>query len=89
LIGRRKDTSLIGYGDGSKVRYKQLDKALKLDRKPVDVTIPYYYSKKEVWCLGAGEDVGKGGNSSPPYASLRGRGPLAGFDKFLGTEDMQ
>ena len=56
LIGRRKDTSLIGYGDGSKVRYKQLDKALKLDRKPVDVTIPYYDSKKEVWCLGAGED---------------------------------
>ncbi len=48
--------SMIDYEEGSKARYKQIDRALKLDRKPVDVTIPYYDSKKKVWCLGAGED---------------------------------
>lgn len=47
---------MINYERGRKARYRQIDKAWKLERQPVDVTIPYYDKKKEVWCLGAGED---------------------------------
>ena len=34
----------------SKVRYEQLDRAMKLN-KVVDKTIPFYDSKNNTWCL--------------------------------------
>ena len=39
-----------------KARYIQVDRALKLDKKAVDTTIPYYDEKNNVWCLGEGAD---------------------------------
>ena len=39
-----------------KARYIQMDRAGRLDKKALDTTIPYYDEKKNVWCLGEGEN---------------------------------
>ncbi len=44
------------YKYGTKARYKQMDKAAKLGKAALDTAVPHYNCKKNVWCLGEGED---------------------------------